>query len=302
MNMLQIDYFIAVAKNLSFSRAAEELFVAQPSVSKQISALESELGFTLIDRTNKNRLTLTPAGVLYYDFFQDFKHSLKYTENMAKEVSGHRKSTFRIGIVEGWSFIEFIRLCRSHFKKNLPDIELEFEAHSFQELRSRLKSADLDMILCLGASAGLDVAEGNEVTAAVTIKSAIFMAKDNPLVLKGFELNELKNEPLYILPSDETPMFKDINKDFFFANHFNPQEIIEKPNRASINLEVMSGRGYAFGDVWSYQYYSDDYYTRLVDIDIPIFAVWSRHVSRFVVDTLLKLLRDWTEHDMKNWK
>ena len=61
MNDLQIDYFLAVARHLSFTKAARELFVSQPAISRQILALEEELGYTLFERTNKS-VHMTKAG------------------------------------------------------------------------------------------------------------------------------------------------------------------------------------------------------------------------------------------------
>ena len=53
MDLAQIRYFISVADNLSFTRAAEELFVTQPTISKQIALMEKELGIKLFDRTRE---------------------------------------------------------------------------------------------------------------------------------------------------------------------------------------------------------------------------------------------------------
>ena len=52
MNDLQIEYFLAAARNMSFSKAAQELFVSQPAISRQILALEQELGCPLVERLN----------------------------------------------------------------------------------------------------------------------------------------------------------------------------------------------------------------------------------------------------------
>ena len=55
MNDLQIDYFMAVATNLSFTKTSEELFVSQPAISRQISQLEKELGCKLFRRNNQEK-------------------------------------------------------------------------------------------------------------------------------------------------------------------------------------------------------------------------------------------------------
>ena len=68
MNDLQIEYFLAAARNMSFSRAAQELFVSQPAISRQILALEQELGCPLFERLNRG-IMLTVNGEMFYEFF-----------------------------------------------------------------------------------------------------------------------------------------------------------------------------------------------------------------------------------------
>lgn len=77
---LQINYFLCVVKHMSFTKAAAELYITQPSLSKQISNLETELGVRLFDRSVKTQLRLTPAGITMRDFFarsrDDFTQAL----------------------------------------------------------------------------------------------------------------------------------------------------------------------------------------------------------------------------------
>lgn len=70
IDSMQIESFLAVAKHLNFSKAAAELYLTQPVLSRRISKLEGELGVTLFDRTQRT-LKLTPEGVILQTFFQE---------------------------------------------------------------------------------------------------------------------------------------------------------------------------------------------------------------------------------------
>lgn len=61
MDIKKLQYFIAVAEELHFNRAAEKLNMTQPPLSQQIQALENEIGMKLLER-NKRQVRLTPAG------------------------------------------------------------------------------------------------------------------------------------------------------------------------------------------------------------------------------------------------
>ena len=86
MNTVQLECFVAVAENLNFSRASEDLKITQPAVSHQIRSLEEELGVKLFRRTSKS-VSLTPEGIL---FLQDANMILK-TAMSAKERLGSRE-------------------------------------------------------------------------------------------------------------------------------------------------------------------------------------------------------------------
>ena len=76
MNTKQIDYCIEAARTLNFSRAADNLFVSQPTFSYQIRLLEEEVGFTIFERNGKGAV-LTPAGAQFISFLTGMREDLK---------------------------------------------------------------------------------------------------------------------------------------------------------------------------------------------------------------------------------
>ena len=96
MNFNQIQYFLAIVKTKNFSEAAYDLFISQSSISKQIKALESELGISLFNRNSQQR-TLTPAGKIFYHYaktaFEQHKEMLTEIEMLKKNIT----TTLRLG-------------------------------------------------------------------------------------------------------------------------------------------------------------------------------------------------------------
>lgn len=87
----KIPYFLAVGETLSFRKAAEQLGIAQPALSRSIRDLESQLGFTLFERSTR-RVALTPAGEVLYresaDAMQRLARATMHAERVAQGLSG----------------------------------------------------------------------------------------------------------------------------------------------------------------------------------------------------------------------
>lgn len=85
MNTQQLESFLEVAENLNFARAAENLNISQPAVSRQIHALEEELGTKLFHRSTKN-VTLTSAGII---FLEEAKNMIASLHRATKKIQQH---------------------------------------------------------------------------------------------------------------------------------------------------------------------------------------------------------------------
>ena len=98
MNDLQIDYFLAAARNLSFSGAAQELYVSQPAVSRQVQTLEGELGCPLFVRMNKG-ISLTQNGEMFYHFFENYRMQLQDLKMRARLSLENKNRVIHLGIM-----------------------------------------------------------------------------------------------------------------------------------------------------------------------------------------------------------
>ena len=149
MELRQLEYFIAVAHELHFGRAAEKLHVAQPSVSQQIKALETELGVHLLDRTSKSVALTGPGAALLplaERLLDDAAHLLRVAEASARRITGELKIGFlaeEYAQDAGERFVAAIR--REH-----PRLVLQFQQLDFAEHHRALERGEVDLAFVLG--------------------------------------------------------------------------------------------------------------------------------------------------------
>lgn len=122
MELRHLRYYVAVAEALSFSRAALRLRIAQPSLSKQIQDLETELGLRLLDR-NRNHVALTDSGVV---FLREARQVLARAETAikrAKAAAAGSTGELRVATMGPLTF-SFLPLCITHFRADAPDVRV----------------------------------------------------------------------------------------------------------------------------------------------------------------------------------
>lgn len=118
MELRHLRYFVAVAEALSFSRAAIMLRIAQPSLSKQVQDLETELGLKLLDR-DRNHVALTDAGVV---FLRESRQVLARAETAVKRARAAASGSageLRVATMGPLTF-SFLPLCLTHFRAAIP--------------------------------------------------------------------------------------------------------------------------------------------------------------------------------------
>jgi len=133
MELRQFRYFVAVAEELHFTRAAERLHIGQPPLSLQIQAIERELGVTLLKRTRR-KVELTPVGEL---FLKEARLALMQSSRAvetAKRAARGEMGTLRLSFITSVPLIDvFTRAVRS-FRTALPDVHLELKINSSPQI------------------------------------------------------------------------------------------------------------------------------------------------------------------------
>ena len=145
MELRHLRYFVAVAEELSFRRAAEKLNLAQPPLSAQIKALEAELGVRLLDRTTRS-VALTPAGRAFLDEARNVLLASAQAERRAQEAAHGLVGTLRLGIIAPAANARLADVLR-RFRQQFPSVQLSiFDLTTPDQLR-RLRENELDAAL-----------------------------------------------------------------------------------------------------------------------------------------------------------
>lgn len=129
MDLRQFRYFVAVAEELHFTRAAARLNIGQPPLSLQIQVIERELGVTLLKRTRRN-VELTPAGHL---FLQEARLALLQAERAVQTVTRAAKGemgTLRLSFITSVPLVEVFTGAVRAFRVAAPDVHLELKSRA----------------------------------------------------------------------------------------------------------------------------------------------------------------------------
>ncbi len=147
MEMHQLTYFESVSRHLHFTRAAEELNVAQPSVSQQIRKLEHELGAPLFHRM-KRHVALTEAGKTFLPHARAVLQRLEEARLEVQELSGLRKGTLAVGAPPSVG-THLLPRALAAFSRQHPGITLSFREAGSRTLVTLLEEGELDLAVVI---------------------------------------------------------------------------------------------------------------------------------------------------------
>ncbi len=143
LNTKQLEYFISVAENLSFTKTAEKFYISQTAVTQQIKALEEQIHVTLFTRS-KRHVELTPAGKVFLSeartIIKNINDAIAKTQKFANGFSG----TLSIGILIGYEKNKLQQYLKE-FSHTYPNISMELCTNEMTELLNLVKNNFMDL-------------------------------------------------------------------------------------------------------------------------------------------------------------
>lgn len=198
MELRHLRYFIAVAEELHFGRAAEALGISQPPLSQQIQALEQELGARLFERTNR-RVELSESGRLFLDEARRVLAQVDRAADVARRAQRGEVGELKIGFTSSAPFASGIPKAIFAFRQTYPSVHLSLQEMSSREVAEALD----DGTLHVGIIRPLPMPDTLQAVELFSEPLVAIIRADHPLAVgseQGLRLAQLADEPFVFFP------------------------------------------------------------------------------------------------------
>ena len=147
MRIDYLRYFKRLAEVGNYTKASQDLFIAQPTLSLAIKRMEEQLGFPLFDRT-KNGIRLTESGQVFYEFASRCIDDYETGVRLAQEKQGQISTNLRLGTIYAMQGKFFSRALDDFGRQCAPDLKITLKQGFTRELIPMLKRGDIDVAFC----------------------------------------------------------------------------------------------------------------------------------------------------------
>lgn len=218
MELRQLEYFQAVSRLSSISKAAEELHIAQPSVSISIQKLEEELGVPLFDRSRR-QITLTSEGTVFSRRVHDILSRIDDSVSEMQDLRSFQMGSIKIGIPPMIGVFLFPQIF-ARFRKQYPHLKLTAVEGGSLAIQNLLEQGGLDIGIITKSTASSSL----ETFPMTTSQIHVCMHPSHPLnKLSSIPFASLSEQPFILLKEDT------YNRQAIMAeckkHHFTPQII-----------------------------------------------------------------------------
>ncbi|MDB5970008.1 MAG: hypothetical protein JWQ90_2458 [Hydrocarboniphaga sp.] len=241
MELRQLKYFIAVAEERSFSRAAQRLHVSQPPLSTQLKALEDELGVRLLDRSNRG-VTLTAAGQVFFDEMRAVLARFERGKEMARNAGRGDVGTLSVGFVSIADY-SILPPALKEFRSLYPGMAVQLHELTTDAQVREIRAARLDLGIGLGPLDTPDL-----LFEPVATEGLVLAAPTGHHLTKGgkaVDLRALSNESFIIPPRELAPGLFDLIIGKCRAAGFTPRITQQARQMQTVISLVASGMGFA---------------------------------------------------------
>lgn len=240
MNYRQLKYFTVVAKTLNFTKAAEELYVSQPALSKHIAELEKYFETTFFIRTNRNLILTETGKVLLEEAEKVFAHEPEIYRKV-KEASKKGAGELNIAFISTNMSFD-IPLLVKQFNQDYPLIKVNLQRLAWGKVERAVieNQADIGFILSFD-EVNLPALTSHELTRTY---SAVVVSTDHPLAkLDKIHMSQLKDESFILVSHNVQPIPYEYTLRLCQNAGFTPNITTTCPLAETVLLMVQAGLG-----------------------------------------------------------
>jgi DNA-binding transcriptional LysR family regulator len=238
----ELECFLAVAEELSFTRAARRLNLAQPPLSRHIRTLEEKIGANLFIRGTRG-VSLTAAGDRFYEETRTIPGKLSRASESAKRTAAGEIARLRIGFVSAVMSDGVLSVLR-RFRAGAPSVQILLQDVPPNDQLKAIMEGKLD-----GGFVGIEEPRdqgGIEVIPWFKEPLECFVPEDHPLASRSrIALAELSGEPFVAIDHSAAPSFSNLVRRLCGDAGFRPRIILESPRAQAVAVMVAAGSGIA---------------------------------------------------------
>ena len=290
MELRHLRYFVAVAEELSFRKAAQRLHISRPALSKQIKDLEHEIAVKLLERDTVN-VALTQAGEVFLEDSQKLLHQAGQAVERAKQAQSGHRGKLRIGSV-GVIATDFLPRTLKIFHQKYPGVEVAFVEMLPAEQLAALAAGKID----IGFAYGNAVANNASLRRVRVIHSVygVAMSRQHPLAgREEITLDEVLTEPLLCLSRSG---HGDAICQFYADAGLPPAKIRQVDGFDSMVTLIAADQGVSLFphvlDLANQGIVIIPVKPGASDLDFHMWAVWQRHLPSHHIKHFVQLLEE----------
>ncbi len=275
INDTRVRCFLKLAETHSFTETAKALYMTQQGVSKHISQIESEFGFTLFVRSNSGA-TLTAAGQNCYEMISRFVEEYDTFLRDEREKAVQNRNELRIGFQHWLELGAAPVRALSDLQKEAPMLVFSGERYSPGILRRKFEEDELDIILIHRRFS--PSGDNFESTELGRVPMALFVSQDHPKSIRGADYSSFAGENLLIdtLAGEtrEETMARALREAQMFR--LNPSRVLILPNRDSVYTAVEMSHGVAIGNATVNMHGTEKLTQYRSDMTETILCIWRK--------------------------
>src|SRR6187431_3126225 len=240
MELRHLRYFVAVAEELNFTRAADRLHTSQPSLSQQIRQLESGVGVPLLDRS-RHHVALTNAGRVFLREAKDILSRIDHASRLAKQAADGRAGELTVGTFPA-ADVRILPALRPLVAEYLPDLRLILHSRYAVEPIAGLQSGSLDVAFVRGPPE----ADGLEVVELLREQIVIVLPSHHALARrKAIPVNSLDDLPCITIERRLSPPLHDAVANLYREARIRMHAVSRADNVLGHLKLVQEGLGFA---------------------------------------------------------